>query len=526
MNAAKHMILERPHQRALLVAAAVALILVWRCFDALMQPEFWAEDGTVFWKTAYDGQLAWSEPYAGYLHIIPRTIAWLTQAFPITLHPLVFAWSSIAVAAWAAYVISMQRLRYAWLLGLTVALLPYIEVLANITNIQWTTGCALLVIAIAPQISLSRHTAVFAGLASLTGPFAIFAAPVAAINALRTRTRASFLMAGIIGLGAMVQLLVLLTTDTPGGSTGETPGIVQNLLILSGGTIGRLAEGENMPRLRMVLVLVASMAFAFYREKDARFDRALAAFMFFGIWASVSLKFGSGINQLASTYSGDRYFHILAFALALYFLVTPHRRDLTIAFVAVFIAGAYQHAWKKPALDIQTWRQMAPAALTGELLAIPTNPSWWTHVPVPTLLTPPACEYFSGTLNGTVLSVSHRSGAFDNSGPGSGPRSEAGALSGFSAFPHTGHIDSFAVAYSTGASAAGQHAILFDSGGRPRYAVKLPASTDACVLTVQLPRSVSAGEIRVWDTGTGEEDWTTVNGVSVNIAPARISEPN
>src|SRR5688500_19803875 len=53
-----------------------AAILVWRRFDLVMNPQFWAEDSVIFFEQAYNA--GWSvlwRPYAGYLHTIPRLVA-------------------------------------------------------------------------------------------------------------------------------------------------------------------------------------------------------------------------------------------------------------------------------------------------------------------------------------------------------------------------------------------------------------------------------------------------------------------
>ncbi len=61
-----------------LIAVAVAAVglLALRDTDAFLRPDFWAEDGRAFFRGW--NMFGWSsfiEPYAGYLHLIPRIVA-------------------------------------------------------------------------------------------------------------------------------------------------------------------------------------------------------------------------------------------------------------------------------------------------------------------------------------------------------------------------------------------------------------------------------------------------------------------
>ena len=59
---------------------ACAVLLALRKPWALHTPQLWAEDGSIF--LTQDEQMgirAWVEPYNGYLHILPRLIAWFAS---------------------------------------------------------------------------------------------------------------------------------------------------------------------------------------------------------------------------------------------------------------------------------------------------------------------------------------------------------------------------------------------------------------------------------------------------------------
>jgi hypothetical protein len=107
----------------------------------------WAEDGTVFLSGAYRTSLfsALASPYAGYLQVVPRSLAALTTAFPVRDAAWVLAASAAAARAAISLFIfraSSGHLRSTSvraMLAAAVVLLPVggLEVLDNIANLHW-----------------------------------------------------------------------------------------------------------------------------------------------------------------------------------------------------------------------------------------------------------------------------------------------------------------------------------------------------------------------------------------------------
>ena len=107
----------------------------------------WAEDGTVFlsaaYRTRYFAGLA--SPYAGYLQVLPRSLAALTTAFSVRDAAWVLAASAAAVRAAVSLFVfraSSGHLRSTSvraMLASSVVLLPVggLEVLDNIANLHW-----------------------------------------------------------------------------------------------------------------------------------------------------------------------------------------------------------------------------------------------------------------------------------------------------------------------------------------------------------------------------------------------------
>jgi hypothetical protein len=65
-----------PWKQALITCFVAGLVLAYRKTDALMNPQLWAEDGSVFFiQNDLLGLKALWTPHAGYLHVLPRLIS-------------------------------------------------------------------------------------------------------------------------------------------------------------------------------------------------------------------------------------------------------------------------------------------------------------------------------------------------------------------------------------------------------------------------------------------------------------------
>jgi hypothetical protein len=150
--------------------------------DALLKPQFWAEDGTVFYAQQFGH--AWPPlfvPYAGYLHFIPRLIAWAASGVEPARVPLVYNLSAIVIQALCiAYAVTRMS---PWFGGL-IALLAFFltptvgDIFGTITNIQWIAQFALIFGLLGSGLDRPYRlgdglAAALILVASLTGPFSV-----------------------------------------------------------------------------------------------------------------------------------------------------------------------------------------------------------------------------------------------------------------------------------------------------------------------------------------------------------------
>ncbi len=173
---------------ALLVALAVALFL--RKPYALLVPQLYAEDGTIFLaQNDLVGLRALLEPYMGYLHTLPRLIAWIASRlldpawWPAFYNVTAFAiWLAVIARTFSPRLPLPPALR-PWL-ALTFFLGPQSgEVLFSITNLQWVVAFLLVQQAFlaAPTTTTQRVTDLaLLALLGLTGPFILALGPLLA----------------------------------------------------------------------------------------------------------------------------------------------------------------------------------------------------------------------------------------------------------------------------------------------------------------------------------------------------------
>ena len=164
----------------------LAALLALRKPDALLTPQFWAEDGSVFLiENDQLGLAAFLTPYMGYLHTIPRLVAWLSARL---LDP---AWwpacyNTLAFTTWLAVIARTFSPRLPLPHKPWLALLVFVgpqtgEILFNLTNVQWITALALVQQAIiARPLTRTQRLGDLALLAiiGLTGPFIIALLPL------------------------------------------------------------------------------------------------------------------------------------------------------------------------------------------------------------------------------------------------------------------------------------------------------------------------------------------------------------
>ena len=202
-----------------------SFITILRRPSALTNATLWAEDGQVFLIQQLDnGVRSIGQPYAGYLHVVPRTIAVVAGWLPFGWTPAVYAVGAIIVTAACCSIVLDRRL--AWLMpswsvraALFVGLLclPRVdEIHATLTNSIWWCGIALLLLLLCDDpVTRGGRIAEVLGVMVLvlSGANGMLLAPFVVFRWWRTRSVHSLIFTAAWWAAAGVQGWVLIHAD-------------------------------------------------------------------------------------------------------------------------------------------------------------------------------------------------------------------------------------------------------------------------------------------------------------------------
>lgn len=174
---------------------ACAGLLVLKSPDAFGNPQFWAEDALIFFRQQWNHE--WPRlllPYAAYLHLIPRVVAWMASFAPISLIPAIYSFTAL-IGASLSLGYMCWKLRSHWVVIVMAAgvfLTPTNgEVFGTLTNLQWFLQFSLLAACFLPATTMGLGGWAIRLLVlaiALTGPF----------SSLLILVHMAFMLAGLI----------------------------------------------------------------------------------------------------------------------------------------------------------------------------------------------------------------------------------------------------------------------------------------------------------------------------------------
>lgn len=237
------------------VALLIATLVVSRRPDAVINPQFWAEDA-LWYQDAFDhGARALLLPWTGYFQTYSRATAALSLGLDLRVAPLLFSLAAILVQTLIPLLVlssrfagTMPDFRVRVLAALLLVGLPNaFEVQSTLTNTQTNLAILALLIVIAdpPRTRACRIADVaLVILAGVSGPTSVLLQPLAVLVWWQRRERWSLVMAAVLLLPASAQLFAYLTTGaTARFSTplGASPLLLLEIVggqIFVAGTVG------------------------------------------------------------------------------------------------------------------------------------------------------------------------------------------------------------------------------------------------------------------------------------------------
>lgn len=226
----------------LFVLACYPLLLGWRSFPA-PQRLIWAEDGSIFLHDA--ATMPWwsavHTPYAGYMHLVPRTIAAIIVELPVERWALAIALISITIRAIVAVVVwhatsghVPSKLARAAISTVIVTIpLGGAEVLNNLANLHW-----FLLFASVPALLWRPSTwfgivvqSVVVGTSMLSDPLTLLWVPFVVLRLVSLRTLRDQIVSVTFAVSAVVQLAVTFGTTRQRGSGMSLGELVEAYLV-------------------------------------------------------------------------------------------------------------------------------------------------------------------------------------------------------------------------------------------------------------------------------------------------------
>jgi hypothetical protein len=403
--------------RKITFQAAVFLISFLVLFshrpDAILNAQFYAEDGARFYADAYEfGWRCLLMPYGGYLSTLLRLIGLLAQLVPFGLAPLLMNLCALAIQILPVNLFLSARFRaipykvrvFGSLLYL--ALPNAFEIHANTTNIQWHLALlALLVLLSQAEAAKAWRYFDYAVLsfAFVDGPLGILLIPVAAVLLWLRRDRRTVASLWVmIPLAALQSLFILFSNSrrpAPNGASLERlAGILGGQIFLSSVLgVRTFAQVFLFGDRRLLFsveaaAMIAGLVLIVYGFRSSPFELRLFILFAAGvlILALSHPLAGPETNfpqwqylQIPGRSSRYYFFPILAFYASLFWLASPGVpkgvRYVAFAFLLLLPIGVYRD-WRYPRfadLHFQSYAATFERTAVGDRVTIPINPIGW-----------------------------------------------------------------------------------------------------------------------------------------------------
>lgn len=391
-----------PIKHILSVFVIVLVVLMFRRFDGFVNPQLWAEDGTVFLQQYIDmGAKSIITPYAGYLHFLPRLIVYFYGLLSVNLLyiPLLYAVTCVVILLLLAF----KFLNSATNLSLQnkivfATIFLYVpvgtEIFMNITNLIWFSALYLVDFLLMgyKQYETSRYKVpiifmVF--IAALTGPFSLLLSPIIVLIIFierKTIKLNQLLPMIIIMLGGLIQLVCIKT---------------------SGNGISRAVPGnpEKYHLLKLIEFNISDLAFAskgLWPDMSDGLKTIISMFLFCGLLYIISKSYikinlqrkyililapvvflGSFVvsfwpmETIALAFGCPRYYFVPYVCIAWIFII-GHDKQIVTKDIVIYGFYFLLHAKSmSESLPDKEWKKQILEYQSGNRNQIEINPNGW-----------------------------------------------------------------------------------------------------------------------------------------------------
>jgi hypothetical protein len=398
-----------------IVFLTVFLLIFSRRPDAVMNAQFFAEDGQRWFADAYQMGLRClliPDQAGGYLHTVPRFAALLSLLFPFSRAPLVMNLCAILVQILPVTIFVSSRFSAIPLWKRLVLSFVYLGLPntygtnANVTNLQWHLGLLACLVLLAEPAQYLRWQ-IFDGmvlvLISVESPIGLLLVPFAAVLWRLCRDRWTMVLLALLLPGAVIQAGVVLMSHArqtaPNGANVHRLISILGRQVFLAPLVGKntvlhfaLRYSERSCFVLEVSATTVGLAILLYALRYAPAGVKLFVVFSFCILAlSLTRPLAGTPDQpqwewLRFPGTSNRYFFfpILAFLTALLWIADSARhRAMRFCSVGLLlcVCVGIRRDWRYPAFQDMHFREYASqfqTAPTGTKMVIPINPTPWT----------------------------------------------------------------------------------------------------------------------------------------------------
>ena len=409
----------KPVTGLVVTVLVLALLLVLKAINRVGCPQFWAEDGNIFFaELLRSGWRSLFVVYAGYLHMGTRLCAACAMAFDPINAPVVFFYAAFLVQLIVMIVIARCGVFRSFVLGFvaaaTLAFQPFdgcAEVFFNLTDLHWVLSLLIPISLIGPECrfkSVSYWVRVVVHcLIAVTNPYAILFAPVHFVRAGFRRHCAAevayFLAAtAFCGIQAVVLAFNLSSMASEVMTTVEVVrGYVAYLVRLGVGWVLppsvfrevfamlTFRQGASWVGLAGLMYWLVAMILMIYGIILVGVRRAFSCIWVFVLCGGAAVVAGLGRGPLV--YCSDRFFYVpyVLLLMSLLKLIevenVTHRARIVLGLVVGMCFISSVPCYVLSELDDLHWKQEYSAALKDRSHLIKLhpvlNPRWHLLLP-------------------------------------------------------------------------------------------------------------------------------------------------
>jgi hypothetical protein len=393
------------------VTLCCLVLLFSRRPDAFLNPQFYAEDGRVWYADAYNHGVLYSliTPEAGYYQTISRIVAIVSLLVPLVLAPAMFNLAAIAIKAIVVNFLVSSRISevvpsvgYRIAIAFVYIALPHSsETHGNLTNVQWHLALLAFLVIVAPAKGTIGKVfdVVVVAISAVSGPFCLLLVPIAVIRFVMRRERWNATLLLVLAIGSLIQMSALLTSERPsrqplGASFALGQGIIAGHWFVS----AILGERWHSWLIRNsawnvgAAIVVNTIGFGaiVWAWIGSKLElRLLLVFALLIVAAAlISPASSSDVPQWTAMWmagNGSRYWlvPIFSFFVVLLFLSSRYSPTSWVRYAAATMLAASLFGiaadWRYPRFKDLEFTKHAAAfqnAPSGQEVAIPINPDW------------------------------------------------------------------------------------------------------------------------------------------------------